>query len=52
MLTNLHTGTRIDEVAEGIYRINTPLMIDAVPGGFNLSQYLVLDEEPLVFHTG
>jgi flavorubredoxin len=48
----MHTGTRIDEVAEGIYRINTPLMIDAIPGGFNLSQYLVLDEEPLVFHTG
>jgi hypothetical protein len=47
MLTNSHTGTRIDEVAEGIYRINTPLMIDAIPGGFNLSQYLVLDEEPL-----
>ena len=52
MLTNPHTGTRIDEVAEGIYRINTPLMIDAIPGGFNLSQYLVLDEEPLVCHTG
>jgi len=52
MLTNSHTGTKIDEVAEGIYRINTPLMIDTIPGGFNLSQYLVLDEEPLVFHTG
>ena len=52
MLTNPHTGTKIDEVADGIYRINTPLMIDAIPGGFNLSQYLVLDDEPLVFHTG
>src|SRR4030081_1418872 len=52
MLTNSHTGTRIDEVAEGIYRINTPLMIDTIPGGFNLSQYLIVDEEPLVFHTG
>ena len=52
MLTNPHTGTKIDEVAEGIYRINTPLMVDAIPGGFNLSQYLVLDDEPLVFHTG
>jgi len=37
MLTNSHTGTRIDEVATGIYRINTPLRIDAIPGGFNLS---------------
>ena len=30
MLTNSHTGTRIDEVAPGIYRINTPLKIDAM----------------------
>lgn len=34
MLTNPHTGTRIDEVASDIYRINTPLRIDAIPGGF------------------
>ena len=52
MLTNSHTGTRIDEVAPGIYRINTPLRIDAIPGGFNLSQYLIVDDEPMVFHTG
>lgn len=52
MLTNAHTGTRIDEVAAGIYRINTPLQIDAIPGGFNISQYLIVDEEPMVFHTG
>jgi flavorubredoxin len=52
MLTNPHTGTRIDEVADGIYRINTPLRIDAIPGGFNLSQYLIVDDEPMIFHTG
>jgi len=52
MLTNPHTGTRIDEVAAGIYRINTPLRIDAIPGGFNISQYLIVDDEPVVFHTG
>src|SRR6185295_13836632 len=52
MLTNQHTGTRIDEVAAGIYRINTPLRIDAIPGGFNISQYLIVDDEPVVFHTG
>jgi len=52
MQTNAHTGTRIDEVAAGIYRINTPLRIDAIPGGFNVNQYLILDDEPLVFHTG
>jgi len=38
MLTNPHTGTRIDEVAPGTSRINTPLGSDAIPGGFNLSQ--------------
>jgi glyoxylase-like metal-dependent hydrolase (beta-lactamase superfamily II) len=52
MQTNPYTGTRIDEVAPGIYRINTPLRIDAIPGGFNLSQYLMVDDEPMVFHTG
>lgn len=52
MLTNAHTGTTIDEVAAGIYRINTPLRIDAIPGGFNISQYLIVDDEPMIFHTG
>lgn len=52
MQTNAHTGTTIDEVADGIYRINTPLRIDNIPGGFNISQYLVVDYEPLLFHTG
>jgi len=52
MLTNLHTGTRIDEVAPGIYRINTPLRTAAIPGGFNLSQYLIVDDDPMIFHTG
>jgi hypothetical protein len=33
MQTNSHTGTRIDEVAPGIYRINTPLRIDAITDG-------------------
>jgi flavorubredoxin len=50
--TNAHTETRIDEVAPGFYRINTPLRIDAIPGGFNLSQYLILDDEPMIFHAG
>jgi flavorubredoxin len=50
MITNDETGTRIDEVAAGIYRICTPL--DVIPGGFTLNSYLVADEEPLLFHTG
>ncbi len=46
------TGTRIDEVAAGIYRISTPVPPSVVPGGFSFNQYLVSDDEPLLFHTG
>jgi flavorubredoxin len=44
--------TRIDEIADHIYRINTPVPPSAVPGGFSFNQYLVVDDEPLLFHTG
>jgi flavorubredoxin len=50
MITNQSSGTAIDEIAQGIYRIFTP--VSAVPGGFSFNQYLILDEEPLLFHTG
>ena len=51
MITNRQSGTRIDEIAAGIFRINTPV---ALPGemGFNFNQYLIVDEAPMVFHTG
>jgi flavorubredoxin len=51
MITNQHAGTRIDEIAAGIFRINTPV---SLPGdmGFNFNQYLIVDEAPMVFHTG
>jgi len=51
MITNSQSGTNVHEVAAGIYRINTPVDI---PGGprFNFNQYLVMDDKPLVFHTG
>jgi flavorubredoxin len=51
-VTNAQTGTRVDEVADGIYRIHTPVPPSVVPGGFSFNQYLVADEEPLLFHTG
>lgn len=50
MITNPGSKTRVDEVADGIYRISTP--VDVVPGGFSFNQYLIVDEEPLLFHTG
>jgi flavorubredoxin len=49
-VTNSQAGTRIDEVAEGIYRISTP--ISEIPGGFSFNQYLLVDDQPLLFHTG
>ncbi|MEO8660609.1 MAG: MBL fold metallo-hydrolase [Bryobacteraceae bacterium] len=50
MITNKDTGTRVDEVGAGIYRICTPL--DVIPGGFTFNSYLIADDEPLLFHTG
>jgi len=50
MITNSESGTNVHEIAEGIFRINSPLSV--VPGGFSFNQYLVVDEEPLLFHTG
>jgi flavorubredoxin len=51
MITNATSGTNLHEIAPGIYRINTPV---ALPdgAGFNFNQYLVVDDEPLLFHTG
>jgi flavorubredoxin len=51
-VTNKQSGTNVDEIADGIYRINTPVVIEGGPGGFSFNQYLIVDEEPLLFHTG
>jgi flavorubredoxin len=50
-VTNTQSGTNFHEVADRIYRINTPV---ALPGdaAFSFNQYLVDDDEPLLFHTG
>jgi flavorubredoxin len=45
-------GTTIDEIADHIYRISTPVPPSVVPGGFSFNQYLVVDDAPLLFHTG
>lgn len=50
-ITNQQSGTNVHEIAGGIYRINTPVQIEGA-GGFSFNQYLILDEEPLLFHTG
>ena len=51
MITDRQTGTSVDEVADGVYRIGTPVRFpDGV--GFTFNQYLVVDDAPLLFHTG
>ena len=44
--------TRIDEIAAGIYRFSTFVPEVAAPAGFTFNQFLVLGDEPLLFHCG
>lgn len=45
-------ATRIDEIAGGIFRISTAVPPEQMPGGFTFNQYLVVDDAPLLHHTG
>ena len=45
-------STQIDEIADGIYRICTPVTPEAFPGGFTYNQFVILDDAPMLFHTG
>ncbi|HEX2873878.1 MAG TPA: MBL fold metallo-hydrolase [Polyangiaceae bacterium] len=49
-VTNSQAGTNVHEIAAGVYRISTP--VSAIPGGFTFNQILLVDDEPLLFHTG
>ena len=52
-VTNAESGTQIDEIARGIYRISTPVAPSAqLPPGFSFNQILIAAEQPLLFHTG
>lgn len=44
--------TKIDEIAAGVYRLSTFVPAIAPPAGFTFNQFLVLGDEPLLFHTG
>lgn len=44
--------TKISEIADGIYRLSTYVPDIAAPAGFTFNQFLVLGDEPLMFHTG
>jgi flavorubredoxin len=47
-----YPATTIDEIGDGIYRIHTALPPEFLPGGFSFNQYLIVDDAPLLFHTG
>ncbi len=52
-ITNSQSSTSIVEIGDGIYRISTPVPpMPALPGGFTFNQFLIADDEPLLFHTG
>src|SRR3954452_24436921 len=44
--------TRTAEIADGIYRLSIFVPEIATPAGFTFNQFLVLGDEPLLFHTG
>lgn len=44
--------TRVDEIAEGLYRLSTAVPEIAPPAGFTFNQFLLMAEEPLLFHCG
>lgn len=51
-ITNTSSGTNVHEIAAGIFRISTPVPPSVIPGGFTFNQFLIKDEQPLLFHTG
>jgi len=51
-VTNSQSGTNVHEISSGIYRISTPVPPSVIPGGFTFNQYLLVDDAPLLFHTG
>src|SRR5204862_1933998 len=50
--SEMRMTTRIDQIAEGIYRISTHVPEIAAPAGFVFNQYLIDAGQPLLFHCG
>jgi flavorubredoxin len=51
-ITNTQSGTNVHEIEAGIFRISTPIPPSAIPGGFTFNQFLIVDDAPLLHHTG
>jgi flavorubredoxin len=44
--------SKVAEIGEGIYRLSTYVPDIEPPAGFTFNQFLILGDEPLLFHTG
>ena len=44
--------TRVSEIADGVYRLSTLVPEIAPPAGFSFNQFLLMADEPLLFHCG
>lgn len=44
--------TRITEISDGLYRLSTLVPEIAPPAGFTFNQFLLMADEPLLFHCG
>ena len=42
----------IHPIALDLYRISVAMPPELIPGGFSFNQYLLIDQRPLLFHTG
>lgn len=44
--------TQVSEISDGLYRLSTFVPEIAAPAGFSFNQFLLLADEPLLFHCG
>ena len=44
--------TKLSEIADGVYRLSTWVPDIVPPAGFTFNQFLIVGDEPLLFHTG
>ena len=51
-ITNSQSNTSVHEIAPSVFRISTPVPPSEMPGGFTFNQFLIVDDAPLLFHTG
>ncbi len=49
---NGQAATSVHEIADGIFRLSTLVREIAPPAGFTFNQFLILSDEPLLFHCG